>query len=103
MVLTSFTGPSGLSMLKQLLHDGFNATLFERRSSVGGLWSYDADHGWTTAMQFTGANISKYTCGFTDYPIPDSELTLRCSNLLILTRCRISSSPQRRRLSRIYA
>ncbi|KAM0188268.1 hypothetical protein ACHAPI_010664 [Fusarium lateritium] len=64
-------GPTGLSMLKQLLHDGFNATLFERRSSVGGLWSYDADHGWTTAMQSTGANISKYTCGFTDYPIPD--------------------------------
>ncbi|KAF4998959.1 hypothetical protein FGRMN_2758 [Fusarium graminum] len=64
-------GPTGITMLKQLLHDGFNATLFERRSTVGGLWAYDADHGWTTAMKTTSANISKYTCGFTDFPIPD--------------------------------
>lgn len=60
-------------MLKQLLQDGFNATLFERRSQVGGLWAYDAKHGWTTALATTTANISKYTCGFTDYPIPDSK------------------------------
>ncbi|KAF4965417.1 hypothetical protein FSARC_6768 [Fusarium sarcochroum] len=64
-------GPTGISMLKQLLEDGFRATLFERRSTVGGLWAYDADHGWTTALQGTRALISKYTCGFTDFPIPD--------------------------------
>ncbi|SCO12549.1 related to flavin-containing monooxygenase [Fusarium fujikuroi] len=64
-------GPTGISMLKQLLQDGFNATLFERRSSVGGLWAYDANNGWTTALASTSANISKYTCGFTDFPIPD--------------------------------
>jgi dimethylaniline monooxygenase (N-oxide forming) len=61
-------------MLKQLLQDGFSATLFERRSSVGGLWAYDANNGWTTALESTSANISKYTCGFTDFPIPDSKL-----------------------------
>ncbi|KAL6914652.1 hypothetical protein FSST1_012412 [Fusarium sambucinum] len=64
-------GPTGITMLKQLLQDGFNATLFERRSQVGGLWAYDAKHGWTSALESTSANISKYTCGFTDYPIPD--------------------------------
>ncbi|ENH74922.1 Dimethylaniline monooxygenase [N-oxide-forming] 5 [Fusarium oxysporum f. sp. cubense race 1] len=64
-------GPTGISMLKQLLQDGFSATLFERRSSVGGLWAYDANNGWTTALASTSANISKYTCGFTDFPIPD--------------------------------
>ncbi|KAF4463612.1 flavin-containing monooxygenase [Fusarium albosuccineum] len=64
-------GPTGISVLKQLLEDGFNATLFERRSTVGGLWAFDADHGWTTAPKDTQANISKYTCGFTDFPIPD--------------------------------
>ncbi|KAJ9416814.1 flavin-binding monooxygenase-like-domain-containing protein [Fusarium oxysporum] len=63
--------PTGISMLKQLLQDGFSATLFERRSSVGGLWAYDANNGWTTALASTSANISKYTCGFTDFPIPD--------------------------------
>ncbi|KAG4256686.1 hypothetical protein FPRO03_03696 [Fusarium proliferatum] len=66
-------GPTGISMLKQLLQDGFNATLFERRSSVGGLWAYDANNGWTTALASTSANISKYTCGFTDFPIPDMQ------------------------------
>ncbi|KAG5758325.1 hypothetical protein H9Q72_013533 [Fusarium xylarioides] len=64
-------GPTGISMLKQLLQDGFSATLFERRSSVGGLWAYDANNRWTTALASTSANISKYTCGFTDFPIPD--------------------------------
>lgn len=38
-------------MLKQLLEDGFDVTLFERRDKVGGLWAYDADHGWTTALK----------------------------------------------------
>lgn len=69
-------GPTGITMLKQLLQDGFNATLFERRSQVGGLWAYDAKHGWTSALDSTTANISKYTCGFTDYPIPDSKLPM---------------------------
>ncbi|CAM1508643.1 Fc.00g054910.m01.CDS01 [Cosmosporella sp. VM-42] len=44
-------GPTGISMLKQLRDDGFHATLFERRSTVGGLWAYDAGHGWTTALR----------------------------------------------------
>ncbi|RSL87192.1 hypothetical protein CEP51_002391 [Fusarium floridanum] len=64
-------GPTGISMLKQLLEDGFDVALFERRDKVGGLWAYDADHGWTTALKDTRANISKYTCGFTDFPMPD--------------------------------
>jgi dimethylaniline monooxygenase (N-oxide forming) len=74
VILTTISqGPTGITMLKQLLQDGFNATLFERRSQVGGLWAYDAKHGWTSALVTTTANISKYTCGFTDYPIPDSK------------------------------
>lgn len=64
-------GPTGLSMLKTLREDGFDATIFERRSQVGGLWSYTEDETMTTALPNTTANISKYTCGFTDYPMPD--------------------------------
>lgn len=68
------TGPSGLSMLKQLREDGFRVTGFERRDKVGGLWAYSADTSYTTALPRTLANISKFTCGFSDFPIPDSQL-----------------------------
>ncbi|KAF4781481.1 dimethylaniline monooxygenase 2 [Colletotrichum scovillei] len=64
-------GSTGLSMLKTLREDGFDATLFERRSRVGGLWSYTDDKSMTTALPSTNAIISKYTCGFTDFPMPD--------------------------------
>ncbi|OLN97876.1 Dimethylaniline monooxygenase [N-oxide-forming] 5 [Colletotrichum chlorophyti] len=64
-------GSTGLSMLKTLREDGFNVTLFERRNRVGGLWSYTDDKTMTTALPSTKANISKYTCGFTDFPMPD--------------------------------
>ncbi|KAF9880506.1 dimethylaniline monooxygenase 2 [Colletotrichum karsti] len=64
-------GSTGISMLKTLREDGFNATLFERRSRVGGLWSYTDDKSMTTALPTTTAIISKYTCGFTDFPMPD--------------------------------
>lgn len=37
-------------MLKTLREDGFDATLFERRSRVGGLWSYTEDKSMTTAL-----------------------------------------------------
>lgn len=83
-------------MLKTLREDGFDARLFERRGRVGGLWSYTDDKTMTTALpsklpsahrpptghwtllislSATRAVISKYTCGFTDFPMPDSERT----------------------------
>ncbi|KAI0601207.1 flavin-containing monooxygenase 9 [Biscogniauxia sp. FL1348] len=64
-------GASGLSMLKTLREDGFRATLYERRNQVGGLWAYSEDPTMTSALRITTANISKYTCGMSDFPIPD--------------------------------
>ncbi|KAK3942658.1 flavin-containing monooxygenase 9 [Diplogelasinospora grovesii] len=64
-------GPSGLSMLKQLREDGFKVTLYERRNRVGGLWAYTENPAYTTALPITRANLSKFTCGFSDFPIPD--------------------------------
>ncbi|KAI1496298.1 flavin-containing monooxygenase 9 [Biscogniauxia marginata] len=64
-------GASGLSMLKTLREDGFKTTLYERRSQVGGLWAYSDDTTMTSALRITTANISKYTCGMTDFPMPD--------------------------------
>lgn len=88
-------------MLKALREDGFKVTLFERRSQVGGLWAYSDDKNVTSALpsEFflaaelsrmilsatqvrkavltnktaTRANISKYTCGFSDFPMPESK------------------------------
>ncbi|KAF2704062.1 putative dimethylaniline monooxygenase [Pleomassaria siparia CBS 279.74] len=64
-------GTCGLSMLKTLREDGFKVTLFERRKQVGGLWAYTDDTSMTTALLSTRALISKYTCGMSDYPMPD--------------------------------
>lgn len=62
-------------MLKQLREDGFRVTGFERRDKVGGLWAYSDDTSYTTALPRTMANISKFTCGFSDFPMPDSQLS----------------------------
>ncbi|EON99272.1 putative flavin containing monooxygenase 9 protein [Phaeoacremonium minimum UCRPA7] len=64
-------GPSGLSMTKTLKEDGYDVTLYERRSKVGGLWAYSDDTAHTIALPRTRANISKFTCGFSDFPMPD--------------------------------
>ncbi|KAH6644981.1 putative dimethylaniline monooxygenase [Truncatella angustata] len=64
-------GSTGLSMLKTLREDGFQVTCFERRTQVGGLWAYTTDKSMTTALRTTVANISKYTCGMSDFPMPD--------------------------------
>ncbi|KAF2118132.1 putative dimethylaniline monooxygenase [Lophiotrema nucula] len=64
-------GACGLSMLKTLREDGFKVTCYERRTQVGGLWAYTPDKTMTTALPSTRALISKYTCGMSDYPMPD--------------------------------
>lgn len=58
-------------MLKTLREDGFSVTCYERRKQVGGLWAYTDDPSMTSALPSTRALISKYTCGFTDFPMPD--------------------------------
>ena len=41
-------------MLKTLRADGFLATLFERRESVGGIWSYSDNPEYTTVLKSEG-------------------------------------------------
>lgn len=47
----SLTGPTGLTMLKMLREDGFNVTLYERRSRVGGLLAYSENHHTPPGLQ----------------------------------------------------
>lgn len=69
--LTTCTGACGVSMLKTLSEDGFKVTCFEQRKRVGGLWAYTDDITMTSALPSTRALISKYTCGMTDFPMPE--------------------------------
>lgn len=59
-------GPTGLAMLKTLKEDGFSATLYERRSQVGGLWAYTENTAWTTALKckFHRRNVRFVTWNF---------------------------------------
>jgi dimethylaniline monooxygenase (N-oxide forming) len=54
-------GPGGLAALKELRHVGFDVTLFERRSDVGGIWTWSEDRFMTTALKETRLCNSKYT------------------------------------------
>ncbi|KXS97434.1 hypothetical protein AC578_8824 [Pseudocercospora eumusae] len=63
-------GPCGLMALKNLREDGFNATLYESRDWVGGLWKYSTDDALSTAEN-TIFNTSKYRAAVTDFPMPD--------------------------------
>lgn len=59
-------------MLKTLREDGFRVTCYEQRKQVGGLWAYTDDPTMTSALPSTRALISKYTCGMTDFPMPEN-------------------------------
>ncbi|RBR19234.1 uncharacterized protein FIESC28_05699 [Fusarium coffeatum] len=64
-------GPAGLVALKNLREQGFDALIFERRPSVGGLWSYSENPEYTTALDDTTVNVSKFVSSFSDFPMPD--------------------------------
>ena len=43
-------GPSGLAILKNFREEGFTVTVFEKRDSVGGVWSYSDDEKTTSIL-----------------------------------------------------
>ena len=63
-------GPLGLMALKNFKDDGFDVTLYESRSWVGGLWKYSNDESLSTAEN-TIFNSSKYRSAISDFPVPD--------------------------------
>ncbi|KAH7369630.1 flavin monooxygenase-like protein [Rhexocercosporidium sp. MPI-PUGE-AT-0058] len=64
-------GPAGLAVLKNLKEEGFNVTVYEKRDSVGGVWSYSEDPQTTSTLPATISNVSKFGNSFTDFPVPD--------------------------------
>lgn len=59
-----------MAALKELRGLGFQVTLFERRSDVGGIWTWSEDRSMTTALKETRLCNSKYTLTMSDFPIP---------------------------------
>ncbi|KAF8850813.1 FAD/NAD(P)-binding domain-containing protein [Acephala macrosclerotiorum] len=65
-------GPSGLAVTKNFLEvGGFDIEVFEKRSEVGGVWSYCEDPNVTSTLKATVSNVSKFGNSFTDFPISD--------------------------------
>ncbi|KAI1393138.1 FAD/NAD(P)-binding domain-containing protein [Hypoxylon trugodes] len=67
-------GPAGLTALKFLREEGFDAVAFERREKIGGLWSYSENATYTSALKETVCNVSKFVWGFSDYPLSTKSL-----------------------------
>ena len=63
-------GPLGLMALKNFREDGFDATAFEARPYVGGLWQYSNDSSLSVA-ESTIFNSSRYRSAISDFPFPD--------------------------------
>ncbi|KAI5918221.1 flavin-binding monooxygenase-like-domain-containing protein [Camillea tinctor] len=73
-------GPAGLTALKNLRGEGFNVVAFERRHKVGGLWSLSNDTMFTSALDETVCNISKFVSSFSDFPLPRDSPTFLTSS-----------------------
>lgn len=44
-------GPIGLAALKNLREEGFEATIFEKASTIGGVWKFNPDHTVTSVLE----------------------------------------------------
>jgi heterodisulfide reductase subunit A-like polyferredoxin len=62
--LTMWTGCAGMTALKEFRDLGFDVTVFEKRSDVGGVWTWTADPGSTTALRETKLCNNKYSVRF---------------------------------------
>jgi dimethylaniline monooxygenase (N-oxide forming) len=61
-------GVSGLLSAKYAKENGFTPTVFDKKSTVGGIWS-----GEGNAWPGLETNASKYTCSFTDHYWKDDD------------------------------
>lgn len=58
------SGPAGLVAAKEASQLGCRVSVFEKASTLGGLWRQPDGATWSTMR----TNLSKWTCTFSDYP-----------------------------------
>ncbi|KAL5377267.1 hypothetical protein DPSP01_009928 [Paraphaeosphaeria sporulosa] len=63
-------GPAGMTALKEFRDLGFDVTVFEKRSDVGGVWAWTEDAESTTALKETKLCNNKYSLALSDYAMP---------------------------------
>ncbi len=64
-------GAGGLCAAKNLVARGFEVTIFEVGSCIGGLWVYDNDSGLSPAYRSLHINSEARVSSFGDFPFPD--------------------------------
>lgn len=91
----SSSGPTGLTTLKCLHEEGFNAIDLERRDKAGGLWAYSDNTSFTSALESTINNLSKFIVS--NRPSPSGRL-LTSSNIPTCVTHTAQQFPDARRL-----
>ena len=64
-------GAGGLCAAKYLVARGFEVTIFEAGSHIGGLWVYNNDSGMSPAYKSLHINSEARVSTFVDFPFPD--------------------------------
>ena len=65
-------GSSGLVTAKALLARGIAFDVFEKGSSLGGMWRYENDNGVSSAYRSLHIDTSRKSLQYPDFPIPES-------------------------------
>lgn len=63
-------GSSGVTVAKALKARGLAADIFEKGSSIGGMWRYENDNGLSSAYASLHIDTSRDNLGYSDFPIP---------------------------------
>lgn len=64
-------GAAGIVTAKTLLHAGFDVTVLEAGSQLGGMWNYDNDNGMSVAYRNLHINTDTYVTQLKDFPFDD--------------------------------
>jgi Flavin-binding monooxygenase-like len=64
------SGPSGLTAAKNFLDAGFDVTVFEAGSGIGGNWRFSETVGHSSVFETTHIISSKTHSQFADFPLP---------------------------------
>ncbi len=63
-------GAAGLCAAKTLVASGFDVTIFEAGSQIGGLWVYENDNGLSSAYRSLHINSEARVSSYGDFPFP---------------------------------
>ena len=66
-------GAAGLCSAKHLLAQGFDVTIYEIGTRIGGLWVFDNDNGLGPAYRSLHLNSEKQVTAYRDFPFEDNS------------------------------